>query len=1604
MKRLLLLGFLVAALPAIVYAQTTGDQFTDPAVPDIIPQDDSMGPVANTVAEFKFDDGFYEKISRIMEEPPLPGDPGVHDGTRYYDVIVVVGRGAGDVQDPDEIARKNKAALVERLGHLGARQIVAAESLSFVTASIPVAEIPGFSLHDEVYKMGDGELEVVPQADTARETIMATAPDISVPGRVLDGSGVKVAVIDLGVYHTNAFGDRVLNSVTCRSGSCVDYSAHVSAALQYSITHGTRVAQVLAASGLPAHNGIAPGVYLMDVDHSNDISSANFAHTIDWSLSNGADIVNLSLGLGSCSRGDTSVSDLITNEAVDKGMVLVVAAGNANMGSSTTQYNSITRPGCSPNVITVGAIDDRNPTIKMGDLAGRGPATSDKLLKPDIVAPGVNLQALASPLKTNTVPASGTSYSAPQVSAAASLLLDAKPELTPLQIRSAILLGASWQGPYCTSVTYETRNTHDPCSHKRQPTDKAASNNAASLKILNNVGFGILDVKQSLKYATSSKTHIATGHLDSDESTKQYQFTVDRGDTDKIKLILSWQVHPHGNVTSQAERNIVVPIADLDFVTKDSGNKVLAAASSSSNKQFNEFAVFAPPPAGTYTVTVSGSDIDDLNKPFQTFTLASTMPLTEVSSRSNTPPTGVAQDIVAGPGDMPRVVRLTSADPDNEPRSYHISKDPTKGVLSVDEVITKSTSRALYTPNIPFTGDTFEITPYDGKATGDPITVRVRAENLPTGATEGTAMPDAVSEDKIDITGEARYTKYTKSFGAKTDPVHHIRVGSNNMEGVVAEITAGSETYRIAVPAGGSRIIDLASPLQVSSAKLTAWAEEEAVYDFNNMDPTTINAYIQYGGPLCPGAGGSAQVSCRAPGVIGPPTVPTMIFFDDFESGDGKWDETGEGDWRIVTSGTQYVPLAPGNTPNNHVMHADDSDTISTITMSDPVDLTRYPGAELTFERFVSSNLDRGEYLKAEVYDGSEWDTIYHWTHGSGDDSKWHEESYDLASYLGVDDFKVRFVARMTIYNEDVQIDDVKISPKEKLRPAESMSDDFESGLDKWRNSGGWTTSTSPEHYVSVVPGHSTANKVLHIDDCPGGCTIEIHPPVNLTSAPNPVLKFWRFVDYSLDSGEYLKAEVYDGSEWDTIYHWTHGSGDDHKWHSHSFDLGEYRVEDFKVRFVAKMSRTSEDVQIDNLEISRVGGTSAPIVDPTVPKPAGTYVPPPSPYSIYVSNTDDGQVRAYSPTGTYLGLAVPTHASDRPWDVAFDSDNNIYVADFANNKIRKYDGSSGREINRDWASTQFSPSSLVWNNDILYVGTAGGVERFSATNPPPNPPTGSPLGAFGDARERPSDSSTPRLYSAFDVLFAHERMYVSDKSLNKVYYYDAKDGRYLGKIPDTGSPAPLVTRPHGLEYGGAAVLYQAATSSNRVNTINTSTGSLIEAITSLVDNPHGIDADADGNVFVANRDDDNILKITRTGTVSALISDRALDDPRGVTIGPVYSRPSAGTAGFDLGDPPNDSPDFEVLLDGAPVYGVIPVSSAVTLEVRAVDAEDDPITIALDPGHIPDDEAISITDHGDGTASITLDPEGIPSGMYKFVVTVSDPENEEVSLYVVDIR
>jgi YD repeat-containing protein len=153
-------------------------------------------------------------------------------------------------------------------------------------------------------------------------------------------------------------------------------------------------------------------------------------------------------------------------------------------------------------------------------------------------------------------------------------------------------------------------------------------------------------------------------------------------------------------------------------------------------------------------------------------------------------------------------------------------------------------------------------------------------------------------------------------------------------------------------------------------------------------------------------------------------TVPSYTdtkFFDDFQ-GDPtqQWTESTEFDWQTEVEALVNVP---GSTVTNKVMHADDCDNLCVITTTNSINLTGASSAQLTFWRFTGVALESNEYLKIQLFNGTQWIEVASWG-PSG--NTWHSEALNITSYIGPN-FKVRLMAKMDSNGEYVEIDDIKV-------------------------------------------------------------------------------------------------------------------------------------------------------------------------------------------------------------------------------------------------------------------------------------------------------------------------------------------------------------------------------------------------------------------------------------------------------------------------------------------------------------------------------------------------------------------------------------------------
>jgi subtilisin family serine protease len=173
---------------------------------------------------------------------------------------------------------------------------------------------------------------------------------------------------------------------------------------------------------------------------------------LEWADSLGADIVNSSLGYTDFSDGksytyadldgETALTTIAADIAVDKGMVVVNSAGNA--GDKPWYY--MVTPADGKRVIAVGSVRlDSGLSTSVSVFSSRGP-TFDGRVKPDFVALGENVEVVNA-AGNGYVFKNGTSFAAPAVTGAAALLLQLHPSWSPAVLYDSLRVTALPAGP-----------------------------------------------------------------------------------------------------------------------------------------------------------------------------------------------------------------------------------------------------------------------------------------------------------------------------------------------------------------------------------------------------------------------------------------------------------------------------------------------------------------------------------------------------------------------------------------------------------------------------------------------------------------------------------------------------------------------------------------------------------------------------------------------------------------------------------------------------------------------------------------------------------------------------------------------------------------------------------------------------------------------------------------------------------------------------------------------------------------------------------------------------------------------------------------------------
>jgi hypothetical protein len=253
------------------------------------------------------------------------------------------------------------------------------------------------------------------------------------------GDGVTVGVLDTGfnLTHESLWHTRVIaaRDFTVQGDWTADQGGHGTAIL--SVIGGIKPDIFVGAA--PSASYVIGKTELVVPEH--EVEEHWYVAGMEWAEALGADVLSTSLGYldwysYADMDGDTAVTTRAANVACAKGLVVVTANGNEG---EKEEWPWMIAPADGYKTLGVGAVD------KYGVIApwsSRGP-TYDGRVKPDVCARGVDTWCARTKDPHGYFPSAGTSLATPLAAGAAALLIQKRPDLSPDEIRLALMKTAT---------------------------------------------------------------------------------------------------------------------------------------------------------------------------------------------------------------------------------------------------------------------------------------------------------------------------------------------------------------------------------------------------------------------------------------------------------------------------------------------------------------------------------------------------------------------------------------------------------------------------------------------------------------------------------------------------------------------------------------------------------------------------------------------------------------------------------------------------------------------------------------------------------------------------------------------------------------------------------------------------------------------------------------------------------------------------------------------------------------------------------------------------------------------------------------------------------
>jgi len=371
----------------------------------------------------------------------------------------------------------------EHLENFGLRVITTFDAVDVTFAAGTLSDIRALSHSPKLtYLEKNEDLQFADETDVwatrarVAQQAVSGGPYRDGTGRILDGAGVGVAVIDSGIdsphpdlakrIAANYKVECSLVLVYSDNGRCYPDPILLEPGVPSDTTsgHGTHVAGIVAGDGTASNGtfrGTAPGASLYAFGVGEGIHVLFASQAYDYivqeyqTFSPRIRVINNSYGnKGGTPYDPNSVLSKLVVAANGLGVTSVFAAGNdgsdADTGNADDLSGSAKDP--TPGVITVANYNDaergtRDNTLSTSSSRGR---VGNPSAYPDIAAPGSSITSTCNPrlglCNLGPNPAyqpyyafmTGTSMASPHVAGVASMLYQARPDLTPAQVEDVL--------------------------------------------------------------------------------------------------------------------------------------------------------------------------------------------------------------------------------------------------------------------------------------------------------------------------------------------------------------------------------------------------------------------------------------------------------------------------------------------------------------------------------------------------------------------------------------------------------------------------------------------------------------------------------------------------------------------------------------------------------------------------------------------------------------------------------------------------------------------------------------------------------------------------------------------------------------------------------------------------------------------------------------------------------------------------------------------------------------------------------------------------------------------------------------------------------------